>query len=66
MLFLAGGFFFLNVLNFSVCGFVSGGGGDVVWVRGGFWGNEMVLVVCFLVEWGGGEGSLWWLMGGCL
>ncbi len=34
MLFLAGGFFFLNVLNFSVCGFVSGGGGDVVWVRG--------------------------------
>jgi len=45
---------------------VSGGGGDVVWVRGGFWGNEMVLVVCFLVEWGGGEGSLWWLMGGCL
>lgn len=41
MLVLAGGFFFfLNVLNFSVCGFVSGDG----------------LVVGFLVGWGGGEG----------
>jgi len=41
-------FFFLN---FSLCGFVSGGGGDVVWVRGGFLG-----------EWDGfGCGFLGWV-----
>ncbi len=60
MLFLAGGFFFLNVLNFSVCGFVSGGGGDVVWVRGvggvGGGGASLVVVsrtsLSILIFWG--------------
>ena len=50
MLFL-GGFLIFFFLNFSLCGFVSGGGGDVVWVRGGFLG-----------EWDGfGCGFLGWV-----